>query len=50
MDALLEHWWRPTMTRNGFNLDEGPREMSDYGTKHGNEYFSVPGHTPFIFR
>ncbi|TRY75454.1 hypothetical protein TCAL_07104 [Tigriopus californicus] len=47
LQALLEHWRRP------FPLEEEPD--IDGGVIHngvgrgGNEYFSVPGHTPVIF-
>jgi len=45
LQALLEHWPRP------YNMDEESDLESGNGQKpvSGNEYFSVPGHTPVIF-
>jgi hypothetical protein len=44
----LEHWWRP------LQVDEDTECQGDQQgtgqTRGGNEYFSVPGHTPVIFR
>ena len=49
LQALLEHWWRPLHVDdeidNNSNDGSGPRH-----TRGGNPYFSVPGHTPVIFR
>lgn len=48
LQALLEHWWRP------LQVDEDTECQGDHQgtgqTRGGNEYFSVPGHTPVIFR
>lgn len=49
LQALLEQWWRPLHAEdeNETNSNDGnvPRH-----TRGGNPYFSVPGHTPVIFR
>jgi hypothetical protein len=48
LQALLEYWWRP------LQVDEDTECQGDQQgtgqTRGGNEYFSVPGHTPVIFR
>lgn len=48
LQALLENWWRPLQG------DEDAESQGDQQgptqTRGGNEYFSVPGHTPLIFR
>ena len=49
LQALLEHWWRPLHADDEIdsnsNDGNGPRHA-----RGGNPYFSVPGHTPVIFR
>ena len=44
--ALLEHWPRPYRLEDESDLDNGERQQQ---RQAGNEYFSVPGHTPVIF-
>ncbi|EEB17577.1 WD-repeat protein, putative [Pediculus humanus corporis] len=45
LQALLEKWWRTLRPEDGDN-----DEPSNSGQViSGNEYFSVPGHTPVIF-
>lgn len=49
LQALLEHWWKP------IHADEENEANSNDATgqahsRDGNPYFSVPGHTPVIFR
>lgn len=51
LQALLEHWPRPYAAEEESDLD-GAGQLHNNGivTKSGgNEYFSVPGHTPVIF-
>lgn len=48
LQALLEHWWRPLHVD-----DENEGNGNDGNGPHirgGNPYFSVPSHTPVIFR
>jgi len=45
LQALLEHWPRPYTLEDESDLDSGPGRQA----AQGNEYFSVPGHTPVIF-
>lgn len=49
LQALLENWRQPMHVddeNEGSGYDgNGPTHM-----KGGNSYFSVPGHTPLIFR
>lgn len=49
LQALLEHWWRPLHVddENEGNSNDGNGSMH---TRGGNLYFSVPTHTPVIFR
>lgn len=49
LQALLEHWWRPMNADddNEGNSNDGNGSTHDSGR---NLYFSVPGHTPVIFR
>lgn len=49
LQALLEHWWRPLHVddENEGNSNDG---NSSIHTRGGNLYFSVPTHTPVIFR
>ena len=46
IQALLEHWPRPYAIEDESDLDNGDRQQH---RQAGNEYFSVPGHTPVIF-
>ena len=45
--ALLEHWPRPYTLDEESDMDSQGGQTGRQGT--GNEYFSVPGHTPVIF-
>lgn len=48
LQALLEKWWRTIRSEEDIdNVDEPSNSGQVVG---GNEYFSVPGHTPVIFR
>lgn len=49
LQALLEHWWRPLHVddENEGNSNDGNGSIH---TRGGNLYFSVPTHTPVIFR
>lgn len=49
LQALLEHWWRPLHAddENEGNSNDGNGSIH---TRGGNPYFSVPTHTPVIFR
>ena len=58
LQALLEHWPRPYNIEDESDIDSGgghgrPGGQSQAGAgsgqQTGNEYFSVPGHTPVIF-
>jgi len=44
---LLEHWPRPYTLDEESDMDSQGGQAGRQGT--GNEYFSVPGHTPVIF-
>ena len=44
--ALLEHWPRPYPLEDESDLEAGGERQQ---RQAGNEYFSVPGHTPVIF-
>lgn len=50
LQALLEHWWRPLHAddENEGNGNDGNGPLQH--TRGGNPYFSVPSHTPVIFR
>lgn len=49
LQALLEHWWRPLHAddENEGNSNDGNGPIH---TRGGNPYFSVPSHTPVIFK
>ncbi|KAK7864940.1 hypothetical protein R5R35_004930 [Gryllus longicercus] len=47
LQALLEHWWRPLQVDEDAEC-QGDQQAAGQ-TRGGNEYFSVPGHTPVIF-
>jgi len=50
LQALLEYWPRPFAAEEESDVDAG--QMHNGGAlqkNNGNEYFSVPGHTPVIF-
>lgn len=48
LQALLEKWWRTLRSDEDVdNVDEPGNSGQVMGR---NEYFSVPGHTPVIFR
>ena len=47
---MLEHWPRPYTLEDESDLDSGGHARGQAGAGAGNEYFSVPGHTPVIFR
>jgi len=47
LQALLEHWPRPYTLDEESDMDSQGGQSGRQGT--GNEYFSVPGHTPVIF-
>merc|ERR1712150_402394 len=51
LQALLEHWPRPYAVEEESDLDGGAQMHNGNIVKQGggNEYFSVPGHTPVIF-
>lgn len=52
LQALLEHWWRP-LAHDDDNDGQGDSPSTAGSNTHargGNEYFSVPGHTPVILR
>lgn len=49
LQALLEHWWRP-LHADDENEGNGNDGNGPTHTRGGNPYFSVPGHTPVIFR
>ncbi|PSN54916.1 WD repeat-containing protein 48, partial [Blattella germanica] len=44
LQALLEHWWRPLQVDEDTEC-QGDQQVTGQ-TRGGNEYFSVPGHTP----
>ena len=48
---MLEHWPRPYTIEDESDLDSGghQRPGGAGAGQAGNEYFSVPGHTPVIF-
>jgi hypothetical protein len=48
LQALLEHWWRPPQVDEDTDC-QGDQQGTGQ-TQGGNDYFSVPGHTPVIFR
>lgn len=49
LQALLEHWWRPLANdEEPDGQGDSPSAGSNTHTRGGNEYFSVPGHTPVI--
>ena len=48
LQALLEHWPRPYNIEDESDIDSGSHQRPGQQTQ-GNEYFSVPGHTPVIF-
>ena len=48
LQALLEHWPRPYNIEDESDIDSGGHQRPGQQTQ-GNEYFSVPGHTPVIF-
>lgn len=49
LQALLEKWWRTLRPEE--DVDNVVDEPGNSGqVMSGNEYFSVPGHTPVIFR
>lgn len=51
LQALLEHWWRPVANDDEADgQGDSPSTGSNTHTRGGNEYFSVPGHTPVILR
>lgn len=51
LQALLEHWWRPLANdEDQDGQGDSPSAGSNTHTRGGNEYFSVPGHTPVILR
>ena len=45
----MEHWPRPYTLEDESDLDSGGHARGQAGAGAGNEYFSVPGHTPVIF-
>ncbi|XP_049836290.1 WD repeat-containing protein 48 [Schistocerca gregaria] len=47
LQALLEHWWRPLQVDE--DAECHPDQAGGGQSQGGNEYFSVPGHTPVIF-
>lgn len=49
LQALLEHWWRP-LHADDENEGNGNDGNGPIHTRGGNPYFSVPSHTPVIFR
>ena len=55
LQALLEHWPRPYTIEDESDLDggahsrQGAAGQAGHSSHNGNEYFSVPGHTPVIF-
>jgi len=51
LQALLEHWPRHYAVEEESDLDGGAQMHNGNVVKQGggNEYFSVPGHTPVIF-
>lgn len=49
LQALLEHWWRPLHVDDE-NEGNGNDGNGPIHTNGGNPYFSVPSHTPVIFR
>ena len=49
MQALLEHWPRPYTLEDESDHDNSGHARGGAGGGAGNEYFSVPGHTPVIF-
>ena len=49
MQALLEHWPRPYTLEDESDHDNSGHNRGGAGGGAGNEYFSVPGHTPVIF-
>lgn len=49
LQALLEHWWRP-LHADDENEGNGNDGNGPIHTRGGNQYFSVPSHTPVIFR
>ncbi|CAB0033638.1 unnamed protein product [Trichogramma brassicae] len=48
LQALLEHWWRPMHADDDMDNDSN-NGNGQKSTRGGNQYFSVPGHTPVIF-
>ncbi|CAG2060505.1 unnamed protein product, partial [Timema podura] len=48
LQALLEHWWRPLQGDEDTECPSDQLQMAGH-TRGGNDYFSVPGHTPVIF-
>jgi len=49
LQALLEHWPRPYTIEDESDIDSGAGGHQRQPGHNGNEYFSVPGHTPVIF-
>ena len=46
----MEHWPRPYTLEDESDHDNSGHARGGTGGGAGNEYFSVPGHTPVIFR
>ena len=49
LQALLEHWPRPYAIEEESDVDNAQQHNGNVNSRGGNDYFSVPGHTPVIF-